>query len=70
MLPLDLVGVTALFSLDDECCADHLSGRGDVEEERFSVLGRYQCEGCCSERLELLEGLLRFSHPSELIGLF
>jgi hypothetical protein len=56
-------------SLNHNRGANHLSGRGDVDQEGFFGSRRHQ-DGCvCKERLQVPEGFLGLRGPSEALGL-
>jgi hypothetical protein len=64
-----LVGrVLPLFAHHDDR-ADHLSGRSDVEVQRFVVLGRSEDRRMGERRLEFVERLLGLDGPGEALML-
>ena len=52
---LYLVDMTRLVAFDDQDCAHHIGGGGDVEEEDFPIVGRGQDGWCHEEFFEFLE---------------
>jgi hypothetical protein len=59
-----------LFSfLNHNRGANHLSGRGDVDQEGFSGSGGHQDGRIREERLQIFEGFLGLRGPSEALGL-
>ena len=66
--PLNGQCMPLFLPLDHNRGANHLSGRGDVDQEGFSCSGRHQ-NGCiCKERLKVSEGFLSLGGPSEALG--
>jgi hypothetical protein len=55
--------------LDHNRGADHLSGRGDVDQEGFSGSWGHQDRRLREERLQVPEGFLGLRGPSEALGL-
>ena len=49
--------------------ANHLSGRGDVDQEGFSISWRHQDRRLCEERLQVPESFLGLRGSSEALGL-
>jgi hypothetical protein len=56
-------------SLNHNRGANHLSGRGDVDQEGFSGSGGHQDGRIREERLQVPEGFLGLGGPSEALGL-
>ena len=55
--------------LDHNRDANHLSGRGDVDQEGFSGSGGHQDGRIREERLQVPEGFFGLRGPSEALGL-
>jgi hypothetical protein len=67
--PLDGQCVPFFSSLNHDRGANHLSGHGDVDQEGFSSSGRHQDGRVGEERLQVPEGFLGVTGPSEALGL-
>ena len=67
--PLDGQCVPLFSSLDHNRGANHLSGRGDVDQEGFSASWRHPDKHLCEERLQVPESFLGLRGPSETLGL-
>ena len=67
--PLNGQCMPFLLPFDHNRGANHLSGRGDVDQEGFSVRRGHQDRRLCKERLQVAEGFLGLRGPSEALGL-
>jgi hypothetical protein len=67
--PLNEQCMPLFSSLDHNRGANHLSGRGDVDQEGFSGSGGHQDGRVREERLHVPEGLLDLRGPSEALDL-
>src|SRR5690348_15723794 len=67
--PLNGQCMPLFLPLDHNRGANHLSGRGDVDQEGFSVSWRHQDWRLCEERLQVPESFLGLRGPSEAFGL-
>jgi hypothetical protein len=67
---LDWQGVALLRTFHHDDGADHLSGCGDVEVQRFTVLGWCEDGRMGERRLELVKCLLGLDGPGETLVLF
>src|SRR5690242_16921968 len=67
--PLNGQCMPLFLPLDHNRGANHLSGRGDVDQEGFSGSWRHQDRRIREKRLQVLEGFLGLGGPSEALGL-
>jgi hypothetical protein len=67
--PLDVQCMPLFLSLNHNRDANHLSGRGDVDQEGFSGSGGHQDGRVREERLQVPEGFLGLRGSSEALGL-
>jgi hypothetical protein len=65
--PLDGQCMPLFSSLNHNRGANHLSGRGDVDQEGFSGSGGHQDGRIREERLQVPEGFLGLGGPSEFL---
>jgi hypothetical protein len=68
--PLDWQGVPLLRALYHDDGADHLSGRGNIEVQRLTVLRRRKNRGVGEGRLQLVKRLLGLDGPGEPLVFF
>jgi hypothetical protein len=68
-MPLNMQGMSFLFSLDYDCGADHLGGCGDVEQEGLPFIRGHQNGRVGEELLEVLEGFLGLESLNKVLGL-
>lgn len=61
--------MTRLVSLDDQDCAHHMSGGGNLEEKKFPIVGCGQDGWFREEFFEFLECSGSVLVPLELVGL-
>jgi hypothetical protein len=67
--PLNGQCMPLFLPLDHNRGANHLSGRGDVDQEGFSGSWGHQDRRIREERLQVPEGFLGLRGPSEALGL-
>jgi hypothetical protein len=67
--PLDGQCMSLFLPLDHNRGANHLSGRGDVDQEGFSGSWGHQDRRIHEERLQVPEGFLGLRGPSEALDL-
>jgi hypothetical protein len=67
--PLNGQCMPLFLPLDHNRGANHLSGRGDVDQEGFSGSWGHQDRRLREERLQVPEGFLSLRGPSEALGL-
>jgi hypothetical protein len=66
--PLNGQSMPLFLPLDHNHGANHLSGRGDVDQEGFSSSWGHQDRCLCEERLQVPESFLSLRGPSEALG--
>jgi hypothetical protein len=67
--PLNGQCMPLFLPLDHNRGSNHLSGRGDVDQEGFSGSWGHQDRRLREERLQVPEGFLGLRGPSEVLGL-